>query len=927
MLAKECTSAPVSGLRQAMLGLLLLVASAWGAGAGAAESAAVTHLIGTVLDPSGQPAAGALVGARISLNQQQTLNVRSLYVEVDATGRFDLAVPSSLRSVTVVARCIGFQGASSAPIELRAARLAVPPLKLAPGLKLTGRVVDEQRQPIPGASVQVVPTRRGDETIRFVPQRSRSKTLRDGTFEVPGLDAGTVTVSAYSGTHALWSKYPHTLDASPASRLLEITLAKGVFLSGTVLDAERRPLPGARISDSTSSNTLSVSSDARGRFRIGPFQPDMARGLDARLSGYTPLRVDFTPPQSDVVLVLNRNAALRGRVVDAVTQQAVQSFRVSVHSPGGNRGQFRAGAERPRSFNSRDGSFALSDLNAGPWTISVQARGYQPWEKVDFEFQGGVTHDLPVALSKGLTLRGRVIDKSTGKGLAGAQVSHTLRQSFMFEIPNDSTPPPAISDASGAFVIEGLPRDEVGGTVTLRARAPGYQDVIEKLDSGSQAFIELAASRAAGIRGQVVAADGVTPVQARVWLRQGGDSSGSATDSAATDEGGRFEFASQRPGRYRIDAATSTGRSESQEITLGEGEEEAGLILRVSAAATLRGHLSGLSAAELVRARVEASDSGANRFGELYDFPSNGSKGTIDAGGAYQIEGLAGGAIVVGAAARATRIVKKIEVPARGEATVDFDFNDVQVSGRVTRNGRPVPNAFVFAVPREGQTVSATTRANPNGDYTLSNLGRGRYAVGTYGVWSVEIQVGPGVIQNFELAPFDISGRAVDAVTGQGLAEVRVRLLPLTPGGTDHHAHEAGFGLTTSAQGEFFLKEIKAGEYQLQLYRTGYDLSEQRVAVAASVSGLAVALRPAEGVRLRVRGTDGSFLSGVQVNVPSDKANAVSLSVKLDQYGVGRLPPSLVGRPLKIEHGAYESFVVDKWNGAPLDIELRVRAP
>jgi hypothetical protein len=103
----------------------------------------------------------------------------------------------------------------------------------------------------------------------------------------------------------------------------------------------------------------------------------------------------------------------------------------------------------------------------------------------------------------------------------------------------------------------------------------------------------------------------------------------------------------------------------------------------------------------------------------------------------------------------------------RGEANLDFDFADVQVSRRVTRNGRPAPGAEVFARPLEGQPVIASATTSTAGEYSLSDLAAGRYQVGTYGVAPVEISVGKRVVQDFELAPFDISGRVVDAVTGR----------------------------------------------------------------------------------------------------------------------------------------------------------------
>jgi 5-hydroxyisourate hydrolase-like protein (transthyretin family) len=236
----------------------------------------------------------------------------------------------------------------------------------------------------------------------------------------------------------------------------------------------------------------------------------------------------------------------------------------------------------------------VPEVYAGPWNITVLARGYQLWETNNVEFQGGTTCELTISLEKGLTLHGRVVDKTSGKPLAGVQVSFEKnRDVYSYDAERGTAPQPAITDAAGAFALEGVP----SGTVKVQARRTDYLETAEKVDADSQAFVELAVARGAAIRGQVFAADGVTPLpQAMVMLSQGSGGVGHPADAS-----GRFAFDAQNSGHYTLEATNDTGRSEAQEVTVAEGQELSGLILRIRPAAVVRGRLSGVAAGELAR--------------------------------------------------------------------------------------------------------------------------------------------------------------------------------------------------------------------------------------------------------------------------------------------------------------------------------------
>jgi uncharacterized GH25 family protein len=891
--------------------VLLLVITVAALAADTTTSPALTHVLGTVLDASGKPAKGALVG--VIESRQALLEMdrsgKTFDAKVGADGRFDLPLPRNLGTVTLVARSPGYLAVTSKPIALSAARLEVAPLKLQEGLKLTGRVVDEQRQPISGAVVQATFTYRGD-TLRLGPVTSRGKTNREGSFEIAGLDSGIFKVTAFSSTHALWTKFPHRIDLTSASRRLDITLRRGEFLSGTVTEVTGQPITGVVVADSREDSTITTTSDARGRFRLGPFTEGQQRTISARLAGYSPLNEDLAPPRSDLVLVLNRNATLRGRVLDAETNRPVPGFRVTIHDPK------RTGRDDwigPRAFNAADGVFELSSVHAGAWSITVLAPGYVPWDTVDFAFQGGVTHQLAVPLTKGTVLRGRVTDKATGKALPGARVNYVRGVSHHYSEPANGTgPSPTLSDAAGAFVLEGVPPS---GTVTLRARIDGYRPVAERVSVEAQDFVELTALRGAVIRVRVVAADGVMPLQSMVRLAQ---KMGSV--SRRTDPQGRIEFAQEDPGAYQLEASTDTGRSESKELILEEGQV-LDLMLRVTPAAIVRGRLSGIPAGELETIKVGTTGfyvpyfTGPNDLSDMMRDEANRT------GTTYIMQGLAGGAAVIGAGSPTRFVLKEVKVPERGEVTLDFDFANVQISGRVTRNGRPVPGVRVYASPRASREITAFASTGASGEYELCDLPPGEYMVVADDASRVIVEVRNPVVQDFELAQSGIAGRVVDASTGRGLIEVTPYLQPLGKRPTGPYFF--GIAPPSNVRGEFSFPQLEPGEYQLVLHRGGYDLAEQRVVIEDSLKELVITMQPTEGVRLRVRSSQPDGGSAIAVSVASSNASSFSLTLPLDSDGIARLPPALAGRTFRILYGSYEPVMIERWNGAPLDIELR----
>ena len=446
---------------------------------------AMTRVSGNVVDERQHPIAGAFVGIAGTQPVLQYVYERRelaapLYTRTDRAGEFVLLVPKEFGSVTVIARAPGYAPAP-AVISFLGDVTRLSALRLSAGLQRRGRVVDETRKPVSGAAVTAS---RFDEFRDTTP--ADAKTIRvvsddQGRFVIAGLEAGSYKLVVQRDGYATRTLPEHDWEATKPEEPFEIELYRGTFLTGRVSDHANHPIAGASITAEPGMDPkLVTKSGSDGVFRIGPF----VRGADVRISaaarGFRTAQAMVVMPAGDLALTLDRNGALRGRVLDADSSKPVKSFKVLFHS----RGEQEMHTETPgtRAFRSEDGRFEWPDIFPGAWTFTVQAPGYQPLEVAGIEIpQGQPTEEVELSLKKGNSLRGRIFDKATGLPVAGAQVSYEDRHLTFDERLIMPPLPSVVSDRNGLFAFDGVPP----GHITVMVSAAGYAHARQDLTVGT----------------------------------------------------------------------------------------------------------------------------------------------------------------------------------------------------------------------------------------------------------------------------------------------------------------------------------------------------------------------------------------------------------------------------------------------------------
>jgi RNA polymerase sigma-70 factor (ECF subfamily) len=241
-------------------------------------------------------------------------------------------------------------------------------------------------------------------------------------------------------------------------RTLELVAKETSFVAGRVVDADGRPVAGARLWLSARGNwSLGGEvgrSAADGSFQVGLFA---FHCLGAQADGHVPsLMQQFEAAQGrsfeNVVLKLRGPAAgLQGLVVD-IRGKPVWGATVLVGPPGGgvtnsgNRNFIQPNPER--RLTGRDGRFVATGLPVGDVPLHVWAAGFGP-HRQQLLPSAGRTESITITLVDGAVVTGVVRD-AAGKPVA--KVTVRFGDEF-FSFPSCVT----TTDEAGRFRLENLP--------------------------------------------------------------------------------------------------------------------------------------------------------------------------------------------------------------------------------------------------------------------------------------------------------------------------------------------------------------------------------------------------------------------------------------------------------------------------------------
>jgi len=386
-------------------------------------------LTGQVIDAqSGNPLRDAEVTVAPGV-----LGLHSRHARSDQAGRFELpGIVGNEQSLYVEAE--GYVPAG--PLAHNAEEPSVT-IRLQPGSRIEGRVLDERGRPVeralivalaeggPRAGPAATPDSLGVTSGPVPPISSAdSGTLAiaeqvttgpDGGFRLTNLAPGSYAIAASHDDFAPAESERLQLAPGTTRSNLTIVLLSGVELRGRVVDERGHGLEGIPVELRTPVERLPRMSITSwdGSFSFQGVRGEVS--VTALPYDLPPTRASLTigeDPILDVELALSSTLyTLRGRVVDE-RGFGVGGALLTVSSSS-------SGAPIRRSAKADvDGTFSVPALPAPPYTLNAEHPAFSPTQVPEIDSMD----DLRVVMSAGVTLLGEVLDAWTGDGLEGVRV-------------------------------------------------------------------------------------------------------------------------------------------------------------------------------------------------------------------------------------------------------------------------------------------------------------------------------------------------------------------------------------------------------------------------------------------------------------------------------------------------------------------------
>lgn len=409
----------------------------------------------------------------------------------------------------------------------------------APGVEVTGRVIDENGKPVPAARVELSSSRE----LRLY----RDVTGDDGRFRLSPVAAGQYRLTAGAEGFSE-TEVPKLLNvAGDPVPNLEVELDRGAVLTGNILGLSPEDLAQVEVvAQDERGDKVAAWSDGRGRYEVRSLHPGSWLVRAALWGDQRRAQIRVPVSRSDRELArdleFSKRLTLSGQAL--YDEEPLPDARISLRGE-----RFAVDRETTTDY---EGRFRLDDLEPDTYRLGLGHSEKLLVHNEEVELQGD--RDIVVRL-QAATVGGTVVSASDGKPIANALLSMRPTEGMEFLITAGTKP-------DGGFRMYRVPP----GSYRLQARAPGFSPAEQQIQLAAGETLgdlELRLAPTQGARLQVRLASGSIPEIVHVLVR-GPAGETVLAESRPPDADGVVELSTVPPGAWDLvvaaeGAATAAG--------------------------------------------------------------------------------------------------------------------------------------------------------------------------------------------------------------------------------------------------------------------------------------------------------------------------------------------------------------------------------
>jgi len=586
------------------------------------------RLHGVVVDSNDNPIAGARVEANRSTYFWSIVNWilegrrESPGVVTDESGRFAFDGFEAGERLSILVHHADYLHQMEQEIEAG----ADTPVRIVldRGGRISGRVVTDTGEPLQDFEVQAR-SRRSQEPGALGRgfsggDTTTTRTIEEGTFELPNVTPGTVSLTGRGGGYI--TAQPLEVELRSGQEITEVVLRlrPASELAGRVTDESGRPVVQAQVSlnqdkpsrfSTVSDHIGNTVTNADGNYRIDNLDataPSLV--LSVSHDEYSPLtkQIELEPGVNRLDLVLESGLSIAGFVVSA-TGEPIAGASVALEG-----GQGGIHDRQSSTLSLDDGSFEITGVAPGTYKIFAMKEGYaRSFHPQPVDVAGSGVRDLTLRMTRGGTIRGRIVGIEP-QDLDRVHISANDGES-QFAM--------GVADGSGEYRIDNVAFSEgtVRGVSQETGRAVSESFTLDT--DGGETWIDLEFRTGGSTLSGYVLVDGEPAAQMQVVARGGLEGAG----TASTDRSGRFEMQGLDDGRYTISLFGSYPILEAEVVDVA-GDTEVTIDLSTS---RIAGRVVDAATGEPIADAMVRIHNEAGWFG------MQGSETVTDSSGAFEI--------------------------------------------------------------------------------------------------------------------------------------------------------------------------------------------------------------------------------------------------------------------------------------------------